>query len=84
MRLADPKELNRIRKDLLTYIFAGDADPLNHKLEWLKPLASRYRAAGVKEVVERYYHDARHEVLNETNRNEVIGNLVSWLKKTIE
>jgi alpha-beta hydrolase superfamily lysophospholipase len=83
LRLADPKELNRIRNDLPIYIFAGDADPLNHHLEWLKPLASRYRAAGIKDVAERYYRDARHEVLNETNRDEVIGDLLNWIEKTI-
>lgn len=80
LRLADPKELNRIRKDLPIYIFAGDADPLNHHLEWLKPLASRYRAAGITNVSERYYPGARHEVLNETNRDEVINDLLIWIQ----
>jgi alpha-beta hydrolase superfamily lysophospholipase len=82
-RLADPKELVRIRKDLPIYLFAGDADPVNHKLEWLKPVAARYRAAAITNVSERYYPDARHEVMNETNREEVIGDLLAWLKLTI-
>jgi alpha-beta hydrolase superfamily lysophospholipase len=82
-RLADPQELARIRKDLPIYIFAGDADPLNHKLEWLKPVAMRYRAAAITNVSERYYPDARHEVMNETNREEVLGDLLEWLKLTI-
>lgn len=83
LRLADPKELARIRKDLPIYLFAGDADPVNHKLEWLKPVAARYRAAAITNVSERYYPDARHEVLNETNREEVLGDLLAWLKLTI-
>ena len=83
LRLADPKELARIRRDLPIYIFAGDADPLNHKLEWLKPLAGRYRAAAITNVSERYYPDARHEVMNETNREEVLADLLAWLKLTI-
>jgi alpha-beta hydrolase superfamily lysophospholipase len=32
LRLADAKELARIRKDLPIYLFAGDADPLNTNL----------------------------------------------------
>jgi alpha-beta hydrolase superfamily lysophospholipase len=34
-------------------------------------------------VSERYYPDARHEVMNETNREEVLGDLLAWLKLTI-
>jgi alpha-beta hydrolase superfamily lysophospholipase len=83
LRLADPNELARIRKDLPIYLFAGDADPVNHNLEWLKPVAARYRAAAITNVSERYYRDARHEVMNETNREEVLRDLLKWLKLTI-
>ncbi|HEV2170971.1 MAG TPA: alpha/beta hydrolase, partial [Candidatus Binatus sp.] len=54
-RLADPAALAQIRKDLPIYIFAGDKDPINHNLEWLKPGAERYRAAGIANVTEKYY-----------------------------
>jgi alpha-beta hydrolase superfamily lysophospholipase len=81
-RLVDPAALAQIRKDLPIYIFAGDKDPINHGLEWLKPVAERYRAAGITNVSEKYYPEGRHEMLNETNRDEVIRDLVSWLQKT--
>lgn len=83
IRLIDPAALAQIRKDLPIYIFAGDKDPINHDLEWLKPVAERYRAAGIANVTEKYYPDGRHEMLNETNRVEVMRDLVTWLKKTI-
>jgi alpha-beta hydrolase superfamily lysophospholipase len=82
-RLIDPSALAQIRKDLPIYIFAGDKDPINHNLEWLKPVAERYRAAGIANVSEKYYPGGRHEMLNETNRDEVMRDLVSWLQKTI-
>jgi alpha-beta hydrolase superfamily lysophospholipase len=82
-RLVDPAALAQIRKDLPIYIFAGDKDPINHGLEWLKPVAERYRAAGIANVSEKYYPEGRHEMLNETNRDEVLRNLASWLQKTI-
>jgi alpha-beta hydrolase superfamily lysophospholipase len=82
-RLVDPVALAQIRKDLPIYIFAGDKDPINHGLEWLKPVAERYRAAGIASVSEKYYPEGRHEMLNETNRDEVMRDLVSWLSKTI-
>jgi alpha-beta hydrolase superfamily lysophospholipase len=83
IRLIDPAALAQIRKDLPIYIFAGDKDPINHDLEWLKPVAERYRAAGIANVTEKYYPGGRHEMLNETNRDEVMRDLLDWLSKTI-
>jgi alpha-beta hydrolase superfamily lysophospholipase len=80
-RTADPAELARIRKDLPIYIFAGDHDPVNQHLEALLPLAARYREAGIKDVVEKYYPKGRHEMLNETNRAEVLSDLLAWLTR---
>jgi alpha-beta hydrolase superfamily lysophospholipase len=81
-RLVNPAELSKIRPDLPIYIFAGDKDPINHALEWLKPLAERYRAAGVADVTEKYYPNGRHEMLNETNRDEVMSDLLAWIQRT--
>jgi len=82
-RLTDPAELRRIRPDLPIYIFAGDRDPLNRGLEWLKPVAERYRAAGVRNVAEKYYPGGRHEMLNEINRGEVIEDFQNWLRRIL-
>ncbi len=83
VRTIDPAALAQIRKDLPIYIFAGDKDPINHDLEWIKPLAERYRAAGITNVTEKYYPQGRHEMLNETNRDEVMSDLVNWLRRAI-
>lgn len=80
-RTVDPAQLARIRKDLPIYIFAGDKDPVNHHLEWLRPLGERYRAAGIKDVTEKFYNDGRHEMLNETNRAEVMDDVLAWLRR---
>jgi len=45
----------------------------------VRELEARYRANGVKDVKTRYYTGARHELLNETNRDEVHADLVEWL-----
>jgi alpha-beta hydrolase superfamily lysophospholipase len=43
-------------------------------------LARAYRErAGLRDVTVRVYDGARHEVFNETNRDEVIGDLVGWV-----
>jgi alpha-beta hydrolase superfamily lysophospholipase len=84
MRIIDPAQLARIRKDLPIWIMAGDRDPINHHLEWLRPVAERYRTAGIKDVTEKYYPDGRHEMFNETNRAEVYRDLLDWLRRTVK
>lgn len=80
-RLRDPAEIAKIAKDLPIYIFVGDKDPINQDLELLKPLVDRYRAAGLTDLQVKVYPDGRHEMLNETNRAEVVTDLAAWLER---
>ena len=80
-RLKDPAEIARIRKDLPIYIFVGDKDPVNQDLALLKPLVDRYRDARLTDVEVKVYPGGRHEMLNETNRAEVVADLTAWLER---
>jgi alpha-beta hydrolase superfamily lysophospholipase len=80
-RLADLSELGRIRRNLPLFLFAGDQDPVNAKLEWFHTLVDRYRESGLHDVSWHVYGGARHEVLNETNRSEVIAVLQAWVDR---
>jgi alpha-beta hydrolase superfamily lysophospholipase len=79
--LFEPDALTRIRPTLPIYLFAGDKDPLNSNLAGLTPLVERYKAAGIKDVTTDFYKDGRHEMLNETNRAEVVANLARWIAR---
>jgi len=73
--------LARIRPGLPVYIFVGEADPVHGRMERLTPLIEAYRAAGL-EVDVKIYPGGRHEMLNETNRDEVVADLLAWLDRT--
>jgi alpha-beta hydrolase superfamily lysophospholipase len=77
-RKLDAETLGRIRKGLPVYIFVGDADPVNDHLKRLTPLVDAYKAAGL-DVTLKVYPGGRHEMLNETNRDEVTRDLIAWL-----
>jgi alpha-beta hydrolase superfamily lysophospholipase len=79
-RLADPALLAGIRRDLPILIASGDADPLAGGGALLQLLAQRYREAGIADVTLKLYAAARHEILNETNRDAVTADIVAWLK----
>ena len=81
-RGATPTALVAVKPGLPVYVFVGDEDPINQKLERLTPLITAYRAAGL-DVTLKVYPGGRHEMLNETNRAEVVGDLVAWLEGTL-
>ena len=81
-RKLDPETLAKVKRGLPIYIFVGDADPINARLERLTPLVDAYRAAGL-DVTLKVYPGGRHEMLNETNRAEVVADLKAWLDKTV-
>ncbi len=79
-RVADPAQLARIRSDLPLLIASGDADPLAAGGERLQLLGQRYRDAGLRDVTVRLYPGGRHEIVNETNRDEVTADIVAWMR----
>lgn len=79
-RLADPARLAGIRRDLPILIASGDADPLAGGGALIQLLGKRYRDAGITDVTVKLYPAARHEILNETNRDEVTADILAWLR----
>jgi alpha-beta hydrolase superfamily lysophospholipase len=82
-RMADPGQVTAIRPDLPLYIAAGELDPVNANLALLHVLVDRYRAAGLTDVTVRTYPGARHEILNETNRDEVVARILDWIDQVL-
>ena len=46
-------------------------------------LADKYKSAGLQDVETRLYPGARHEILNETNRDEVLADIKAWLESRL-
>jgi alpha-beta hydrolase superfamily lysophospholipase len=81
--LADAQRMAGIRSDLPLYIGVGEADPVNGQMTLVHALVERYEAAGLTDVTLRAYPGARHEVFNETNRDEVEADLLGWLARVV-
>jgi alpha-beta hydrolase superfamily lysophospholipase len=76
-------ELASIPKQLPLYVIAGDRDPVSNNTEALQLLLQRYAEAGMLRVEHRFYAEGRHEMLNETNRDEVTADLIDWLGRVV-
>ena len=83
-RLADAREIRKVRSDLPIYIFAGSSDPVGQSLEGVRALEKRYRGAGMTSISHDYYEGGRHEMLHELNRFDVITNLLVWLSSVVK
>lgn len=82
-QLSKPERVEDIPKKLPIYLVSGDRDPVGENGRGVEELVRRYRAAGIEDVTLKLWPDARHEVFNESNREEVVAELVSWLGSKI-
>jgi alpha-beta hydrolase superfamily lysophospholipase len=80
--IANPSRQALIPKQLPIYVIAGTRDPVSANSKGLQQLLCAYRAAGLQRVSYRFYPEARHELFNETNRDEVTRELLAWLDET--
>ncbi len=70
-------------KSLNIYLTSGMEDPLSNKGKDINLIADKYRKAGIKSVEVKLYHGARHEIINEINKQEVINDMLVWLNQSI-
>jgi alpha-beta hydrolase superfamily lysophospholipase len=80
---ADPQRLAGIRPDLPILLVSGTDDPLAGGGVAVEIVAQRYRDAGLRDVRATLYPGARHELLNETNRDEVTADIIAFLDRTV-
>ena len=69
----------RLARTLPLFLMAGTHDPVSMGGLGHGQLAARYRAAGNTDVDDRRYPEARHELVNETNREEVWRDVIGWI-----
>ena len=65
--------------DLPMLLASGDRDPVGAMGRGVQRAATLYRRAGVREVSVLLYPGGRHELLNETNRDQVTGDILTWI-----
>ncbi|HIE89521.1 MAG TPA: alpha/beta fold hydrolase [Gammaproteobacteria bacterium] len=79
----DKLSLLRIPQDLPIYIFSGSEDPVHGEQADLDRLVDAYRKRGLAQLIYKLYPGGRHEMFNETNKDEVVTELVQWLEQQL-
>jgi len=70
-----------IPKDLPILLVAGEADPVGNYGEGVKAVYESYKAAGIKDVEMTLFPNDRHEILNETDKEDVDARILTWLQR---
>lgn len=73
--------IKNIDKDLDIYIMVGEDDPVSNNSKTCYRLLKQYKHLGHDKIELKVYKNARHEILNEDIKNEVIDDILKFLKK---
>ncbi|MFT5208304.1 MAG: alpha-beta hydrolase superfamily lysophospholipase [Flavobacterium sp.] len=79
--MQDKANIKEIPSDLPIYMFSGTADPVHNDMANIERLISAWKNHNLT-IDSCFYEGGRHETLNETNKEEVIQNLITWLLQT--
>ena len=77
----EPEHEATIPRTLPVALFSGARDPVGRNSDGPAALAARYRALGIANVAVTLYPEARHEILNELNREKVERDIVAWIRE---
>lgn len=69
----------KMKKDLPILFIAGDKDPVGDYGKGVTRVAAEFRKAGMEDVSVKLYPGARHEVLNELDKQTTWQDVLDWI-----
>ena len=72
-----------INKELPVLLIAGDGDPVGDYGKGVRKVWAMLGDAGVKDLTCQIFEGGRHELHNETNRDEVFDYVLTWIEDHI-
>ena len=82
-KISNSNNYSNMNKDFPILLISGDKDPVGNMGEGVKWVYEMYKSLGFTDINISLYKDGRHEILNDTHRNEVMNKIVEWLNKHI-
>lgn len=76
----EKENLEKTPRDLPMYIFSGTQDPVGSYGKGMLKVYEIYKNIGMKNITYKLYPEGRHEMLNETNKQEVYKDMIHWIR----
>jgi alpha-beta hydrolase superfamily lysophospholipase len=73
----------RFPRDLPVLLYSGDCDPVGGMGKGVTSVSGTYKKWGVKDLTFKLFPGGRHEMHNETNRQEVYALIQNWITERI-
>ena len=77
--IQNPAHIQQIPKNLPLFFVAGGDDPVGNNGKSVTQVCQQYKDAGIRDVQIKLYPGDRHEILNETDRDVVYADILTWL-----
>ncbi|MCI8327570.1 MAG: alpha/beta hydrolase [Lachnospiraceae bacterium] len=78
------ENIEKIPKELPLILISGKDDPVGNLGEGVKKVFMQLKKAGIWDLTCKLYENDRHEILNETDRETVYGEILSWCLARID
>lgn len=75
---------NTVPLSMPIYLISGTMDPVGDYSKGVNEVYKNLKKTGHKNVSIKLYEGARHEILNEINRDEVYADIIDWLNEKSE
>lgn len=75
------ENIREIPKGLPIFFISGEKDPVGNDTKGVLDVYNNYKRIGIKDVEYKFYKDARHELLNELNKEQVMLDIIDWLNR---
>lgn len=82
-QISQQSQIQQVPSDLPIFLVSGDEDPVGGHTKGVLKIYKDFKKAGIKDVTYKFYPQGRHEMLHETNRDEVIEDIIIWLENRI-
>ena len=74
----------QIRKDIPLLIISGTNDPVGDYGKGVRKVYRMYKNAGIENITLRLFDKDRHEILNETDRDDVMKCILAFIRSVLE
>ncbi|WP_300800748.1 alpha/beta fold hydrolase [uncultured Acetatifactor sp.] len=83
LRLYSPENLAAVPRELPVFMVSGDADPVGDYGKGVRRAYDSLVVAGLTDIRLKLYPGGRHELLNETNRSQVMQDICRWVEENV-
>ena len=79
--MENKKNINKINRSIKTLLLAGEDDPVGGFGQEVKLTYETLNSHGIIDIDMKMYKGMRHEILNETGKENVYKDVLNWIKE---